>query len=68
MKRLHIDFTRELNSEEKRELLHKFEGCIFNLQEVIKNGFDTVIELGNVNCRDKVISYYSKFGCKFTDV
>lgn len=68
MKKMYVEFTRELNPEEKKELLHKYAGCLFNLNDVINKGFEVIVELGNTNCKNDVISYYSQFGCKLTDI
>ena len=68
MKKVRIEFTRELTAIEKQKLLQKFAGCIFNLNDVIKNGFEVVSELNKTDCKNAIIDYYSQFDCKFTDI
>jgi uncharacterized protein YlzI (FlbEa/FlbD family) len=66
MKFLKVNFTRELTEAEKKELMTKFQGQYFCLNEVLKNGMKILVQLNDLDIEEKTKNYYKKFGCIFS--
>ena len=66
MKFLKVNFTRELTEVEKKELMARYEGQYFCLNEVLKNGIKILVQLNDSNIEEKTKNYYKKFGCTFS--
>ena len=70
MKFLNVNFTRELTEAEKMELIIKYEGQHFCLNEALKNGIKILVQfdgiLNNFDIEEKTKNYYKKFGCTFS--
>ena len=70
MKFLTVNFTRELTAAEQKELMTRYEGQYFCLNEVLKNGMKILVkmndELNNFDIEEKTKNYYKKFGCIFS--